>query len=656
MAADLVIRNGRIVDGTGAPSYIGDVAIVDGKISAVGPKLDVTAEQEIDATGKIVAPAWIDCHTHLDAQIMWDPWMAPATTNGIGTVVFGNCGCGFAPCVKEDRNFLIELMEGVEDIPKASLEEGMGDWGWETFPEWLDYAETLHTACDFAALIAHGAVRTYVMGERGADHQEETTPGDLQAMHAVVRQAVEAGAIGFASNRADGHQDMSGNPVPGTYAKDDEVVTIAEAVNSAGGGVFECVSGFLMDNSLTIALKERELYEQISTAGGPNMPIVFNIHPFTDEWNNDTLAWLTNCHAKGMPLYGCTSVKAIATLASMESNVNPFMAASPTYLQLSVLDREERVGELSRPKVKEAVLAECYAARDEGRWRGGGSGYPMVEAPGEWIDFATYEPQPENMVKEIAKREGRDPIEYLYDHFLTRDGRGTIYQCGIGYGVNTPYGANTLDGMREMMTHPCCVIGLADSGAHVGAQTDSCNATYLMSYWVRDRNKLTGRDGIELEHAVYLHTKEPADICGLTDRGVLQVGLKADINVIDMEKLRIQHPYVAYELPTGAKIWTQDVVGYDYTIISGVITFKDNVKTGALPGGLVRNPRTQHVRDAGAVSEVDLAFVMAQRGPATRPLIGRGDVGGMGASQIGRRFREELAEAAKQLNLQKANL
>lgn len=234
---------------------------------------------------------------------------------------------------------LLADREGVEDIPKASLEEGMGDWGWETFPEWLDYAETLHTACDFAALIAHGAVRTYVMGERGADHQEETTPGDLQAMHAVVRQAVEAGAIGFASNRADGHQDMSGNPVPGTYAKDDEVVAIAKAVNAAGGGMFECVSGFLMDNSLTIALKERELYEQISTAGGPNMPIVFNIHPFTEEWNNDTLAWLTNCHAKGMPLYGCTSVKAIATLASMESNVNPFMAASPTYLELSQLGR-----------------------------------------------------------------------------------------------------------------------------------------------------------------------------------------------------------------------------------------------------------------------------------------------------------------------------
>eukprot|EP01043_Picozoa_sp_COSAG02_P003469 COSAG02_NODE_84_length_39615_cov_144.775256_31_plen_314_part_00 len=289
----------------------------------------------------------------------------------------------------------------------------MGDWGWETFPQWLDYAETLHTACDFAALIAHGAVRTYVMGERGADHEEETTPGDLQAMHAVVRQAVEAGAIGFASNRADGHQDMSGNPVPGTFAKDDEVVTIAKAVNAAGGGIFECVSGFLMDNSLTIALKERELYEQISTAGGPNMPIVFNIHPFTEEWNNDTLSWLTNCHAKGMPLYGCTSVKAIATLASMESNVNPFMAASPTYLQLSVLDRcacslcmmrpvwrpltlysgpirEERVGELSRPEVKEAVLKECHAAREEGRWHGGGSGYPMVEAPGEWIDFGTY--------------------------------------------------------------------------------------------------------------------------------------------------------------------------------------------------------------------------------------------------------------------------
>jgi hypothetical protein len=193
------------------------------------------------------------------------------------------------------------------------------------------------------------------------------------------------------------------------------------------------------------------------------MPIVFNIHPFTEEWNNDTLSWLTNCHAKGMPLYGCTSVKAIATLASMESNVNPFMAASATYLQLSTLDREERVGELSRPEVKEAVLEECVAAREEGRWRGGGSGYPMVEAPGEWVDFATYEPQPENMVKEIAKREGRDPIEYLYDHFLTRDGRGTVYQCGIGYGVNTPYGANNLDGMREMMTHPCCVIGLADS-------------------------------------------------------------------------------------------------------------------------------------------------------------------------------------------------
>ena len=300
----------------------------------------------------------------------------------------------------------ISLSQGVEDIPKAALEEGMGDWGWETFPEWLDFAETLHTACDFAGLIAHGALRTYVMGERGADHEEETTEGDLEAMHMVVKQALEAGAIGFASNRADGHQDMSGNPVPGTFAKDPEVVNIARAVKEAGGGIFECVS---------------------------------DIHPFTKEWNDDTLQWLTNCHEKGMPLYGCTSVKAIATLASMESNVNPFMAASLTYLGLSELDREERVGELSRPDVKSAVLEECYAAREDGRWRGGGSGYPMVEAPGEAIGFGTYEPQPENMVKELAKKEGTDPIEFLYDHFLTRDGRGTIYQCGIGYGVNTPY-------------------------------------------------------------------------------------------------------------------------------------------------------------------------------------------------------------------------
>ena len=411
-----------------------------------------------------------------------------------------------------------------------------------------------------------------------------------------------------------------------------------------------------MDTSLTLALKERTLFEGVAAGSAQgSVPVVFNIHPFTKEWNDDTLQWLTSCHERGMPIYGCTSVKAIATLASMESNVNPFMAASPTYLALSELPREPRVVELQREDVREAVLMEAKVAREEKRWRGGGSGYPMIDAPGTPEHFAGYEPQPENQLKRLARQAGVDVIDYMYDHFLTREGRGAVYNCGIGYGINTAYGANDLDGMREMMTHPCCLIGLADSGAHVGAQTDSCNATYLMSYWVRDRARLTGRTGIELEQAVYLHTKEPARICGLEDRGTIEVGMKADVNVMDMEKLRIEHPYVAYDLPTEAKIWTQDVVGYDYTIISGQVTFKDNQPTGALPGRLIRNPRTQHVRDAGAVGEVDLPFVMAQRGPATRPLIGRGDAGGQGASQIGRRFREELAEAALSLGLTKAS-
>ena len=658
---DIIIRNGKIVDGTKIrPAYQADIVINNGIITQISkkPLTNLKGIKEIDATGRIVSPGWVDCHTHLDAQITFDPLMRPVSTNGITTVVFGNCGCGFAPCVPEDRNFLIEIMEGVEDIPKSALEAGM-DWQWETFPQWLDYAETLEVACDFSGLIAHGALRTYVMGERGADHLEETSESDRNAMAAVVQQALEAGAIGFASNRAENHQDMSGNPIPGTYAKDDEVLAIARGVHKSGGGIFEVVSGYLMSQgkSWNVALKERELFQNIATAGASDVQIIFNIHPFGNERNNDTLAWLEKCHDNDMKIWGCTSVKAIGVLASMESNINPFLTASRTYLKLSTLPRNERVKQLLDPQLKKQILEECFESRQNRKWRLGSTkyAYPMIDSVGTKEDFRTYEPQADFSIDNLAKKANMDPIEYQYDHFLKDNGRGVVYLPTIGYGSHTPYGKNDLNGIRDMMMHKCCLIGLADSGAHVGAQTDSINATYLLSYWVRDRQRLTGLPGISLEEAVYLHTMEPARICGYADRGTIEVGMKADINVIDLENLKMKKPYVTYDiLPSGAKFWTQDVEGYDYTICNGVITMIKNKATGKFPGRLVRNPRTKHVRDAGKVSNVDVNWVLSHRGKATRPLIGRGDLGGQGASAIGRRFRKELAEAAKEMNLQMA--
>ncbi len=567
---DLVIRGGTVVDGTGAPARVADIAIDGDRVVAVGTVAE-SGQREIDAEGQLVTPGWVDIHTHYDGQVTWDPHLTPTGWNGVTTVVMGNCGVGFAPVHPGQEQFLIQLMEGVEDIPGTALADGM-TWGWESFPEYLDALDKTESSLDFGTQVPHGAVRAYVMGERGAKNAKATTE-EIEQMSELVTEALTAGALGFSSSRTVLHRAKDGELVPGTTAEDEELLGIGRAIAKAGHGVFEVASD-LTPEGPELAWMKRVSQET-------KQPVTFAClqnDGDPDQWRR-LLKACEQDREEGGTLTPQIAQRPAGLLLSLESTGHPFIL-STGYQQVAALPLAERVERMRDP----AVRAEIIAGQPKGL---DGAAAVLVEGFAKMYrlgDPPDYEPDPQTSVAATAEREGREPAEVAYDWLLENDGKAFIYLPLLGYT------AGNLDAMREMMLHPQAVFGLSDGGAHCGLICDASMPTYLLTHWVRDRSR---GERLPLEHVVRCQTRNTAALFGLEDRGVLAEGMKADVNVIDFDGLRIHPPEMVYDLPASARRLVQKVDGYRYTICSGQVTYEDGEPTGAMPGTLIRGPQSR---------------------------------------------------------------
>jgi N-acyl-D-aspartate/D-glutamate deacylase len=567
---DLVIRGGSVIDGSGGAPRRADVAIDGERISAVGSDVG-PGRREIDARGLLVTPGWVDIHTHYDGQVTWDPHLTPSGWNGVTTVVMGNCGVGFAPVRPGQQDFLIQLMEGVEDIPGTALAEGIR-WEWESFPEYLDALERMPSALDVAAQIPHGAVRAYVMGERGAKN-EKATPEEIEAMAALVREGLRAGALGFSTSRTILHRAKDGELVPGTTAEDAEVLGIGRTLGEVGHGVFEVASD--------LAPEGQELGWMRKLAKETGRPVTFAclqspVDP--DQWRR-LLRICEEDAADGGHLTPQVAQRPAGLLLGFESTANPFVFHAP-WRAIAALPPKERLAKLQDPAVRAAFLAD---RPDPSKIPGPAllvmAGFHMMFPLGDPPD---YEPGPEKSVAAIAAREGRTPQEVAYDCMLERGGRGLLYLPLLGYA------GGSLEAIREMMLHPQAVFGLSDGGAHCGLICDASMPTFLLTHWARDRKR---GERIPVEKVVASQTRRTASFYGLLDRGLLAPGMKADVNVIDFERLHIHAPEMVYDLPAEGRRLIQRIDGYRYTIQTGAVTYEDGEPTGALPGRLVRGPQ-----------------------------------------------------------------
>ena len=562
---DLVIRSGTIVDGTGRESFQGDLAIDGGMISQVGGKAG-SARRELDAAGALVTPGWIDIHTHYDGQATWDPYLSPSTGHGVTTAVMGNCGVGFAPVRPADRAWLIKVMEGVEDIPGSVLSEGI-QWDWETFPEYLDALDRRPKALDIGAQIPHAALRAYVMGDRGIDH-DEATPDDLDQMCELVRQGMEAGALGFSTSRTFLHKYDERKYPPGTFVTGEEITRLGRVLGEAGHGVFQMTANHVsMDNELP-------WLERLARHTG--LPVLFNLQqtdPAPDLWR-DLMTTLDRAHAEGVPLYGGISGRPLGLLFSWQSSLHPFIA-SPAFIELAALSFEARIARLRDPAVRARILSEPRARMDRGI-ESMFANYPRIFPLGESPD---YEPAPEKSVAAIAASCGQEPLAIIYDLMLANDGKAILYYPSFNYS----YG--TLSHLHEMLQHPATVNSLSDGGAHCGYICDVSMPTFMLTHWARERSR---GPRLALEAMVKRQSADTARLYGMTDRGTLLPGMKADVNVIDYARLRLHAPRMAFDLPAGGRRLVQEADGYVATVVAGVPIFENKVATGALPGRLLR--------------------------------------------------------------------
>ena len=562
---DLLIKNGTVVDGSGGPLKNADVAIKDGRIVAVGENLGA-AKKEIDAAGRLVAPGWVDIHTHYDGQVTWDPYLTPSSWHGCTTVVMGNCGVGFAPAQPDRHEWLIGLMEGVEDIPGTALSEGI-QWEWETFGEYMDAVDKKPRAIDVAAQVPHGAVRAYVMGDRGAKN-EKATPEDIEKMADVVREGMAAGALGFSTSRTVLHRAVDGELVPGTTAEDDELLGIARVLGEFPHGVFE------MASDLNPEANEFNVMAQMSRESG--MPVSFAClqSPMDpDNWKR-YLEAMDEANASGAKITGQIACRGNGLLLSLDGTVHPFVS-HPTYQSIAHLPFAERLAEMKKPEVRAKILSE-RAAADNPLASIVLAGYERMFPLGE---VPNYEPSPEDSLAAIAKWDGKDPQELAYDILMEDEGRGFIYLPLLNY-------ANfNLDHVYEMMQHPDTRLSLSDGGAHCGVICDASYTTYLLTHWARDRSR---GPKLSIERAVQMQTRETAQAYGLHDRGLIAPGMKADLNIIDFENLAIKRPQMVYDLPANGRRLVQEAEGYVKTIVNGEVIFENGKPTGALPGKLIR--------------------------------------------------------------------
>lgn len=584
---DLKITGGTVVDGTGEARFQADVGIKDGRIVEVRRRgngdasLEGNATETIDATGKLVAPGFVDIHTHYDGQVSWDSSLEPSSGHGVTTVVAGNCGVGFAPVRPGQEDWLIALMEGVEDIPGSALTEGM-TWGWETYPEYLDVIGKQEFAVDVGSQIAHGSVRAYAMGERGA-RNEPATPEDIKAMARIVQEGIEAGALGFSTSRTLGHRAMDGEPVPGTFAAEDELFGLGRAMAAGGQAVFELAPQGVAGEDIIAPKKELEWMQRLGAE--IDRPISFGmiqVDAAPDLWR-EQLDVSAAAHAAGSRLYPQIAARPFGMLFGFPGH--HAFTHRPTFRRLKAeCDRQELGARLADPAVKAAILGEDDLPPDPTKLFDNmfalvqyslGRIYALGDPP-------DYEPTQDKAVDKIAAERGDDPLSTLYDLMLEDNATAMLMLPFYNYF----YGNH--DAIREMLLHPAGVVGLSDGGAHCGMICDASYPTFLLTHWARDRYR---GEKLPLEYLVRKQSHDTAQLFGLTDRGVIQTGKKADINVIDMDALTLHPAKMAYDLPAGGQRLVQGASGYSATIVSGVVTRRDSIDTGARPGRLVRGAR-----------------------------------------------------------------
>jgi N-acyl-D-aspartate/D-glutamate deacylase len=559
-----VIRGGTIADGSGGDLFEADVAIKDGRITEVG-KVSGTGKDEIDARGKLVAAGFVDVHTHYDGQVTWSQDITPSSQNGVTTAVMGNCGVGFAPCRPDDHLRLIQLMEGVEDIPEPVLSAGI-PWAWESFPDYMDWLSKRNFDIDIGAQLPHAALRVYVMGERGA-RRDPSTADDNKAMARLASEAVRAGALGFSTSRTLNHRTSTGDFTPTLKAGEDELTAIADAMHGVGPSVLQFV--------LDLSTLDEDLPMMLRVAENTKCPITFSITQndrAPQRWRQ-TLATINEAAARGLTVTAQIAARPVGLLLGLELSRNP-LQTHPTYKAIAKLPLAERVARLRLPEVRAAILSETAGETDDPLFFR--PNYDKMYLLGDPPD---YEQPPEKALGAQARREGRRPEELAYDAMLTDDGRGMLYVPFLNYADGN------LDATREMLCDPRAVPGLSDGGAHCGIICDASFPTYLLTHWTRDR---TRGEKLSIPFVVAAQSRKTALSVGLADRGLIAPGYKADVNVIDYDRLHLHPPKVHYDLPVGGRRLLQQVDGYDATIVSGVITQRDGAATGARPGRLLR--------------------------------------------------------------------
>jgi N-acyl-D-aspartate/D-glutamate deacylase len=569
---DLVIRDGTLYDGLGGQPYVADVAVSAGIIAAVAPSLPGKGKDEIDARGKIVTPGFVDVHTHYDGQVTWESRLTPSSDHGVTTIVTGNCGVGFAPCLPQDRDDLISLMSGVEDIPEVVMAEGL-PWNWETFPEYLESVASRPHDVDIAAMIPHSALRVYVMRER-AIAREHATPEDVERMAALTREAMQAGALGFATSRALQQRSSRGQPIPTVRAAEAELRGILGAMAQTGGGVFQLLSDFdqFADTEGEFAMFRR----LVSETGCPLSFTLNQKHRDPDGWRA-LLKMTEQASNQGLPIKAQVLGRPTGMLMGHELTYSPFTGI-PTYHALAKLPFAERIAELRKAEVRSRILSEdtdpkalvSSAVRD-------------FDHMFEVTDPPNYEPKPEESLAAKAKRAGIDPKELAYDLLLCHEGRGLLLEMGQNY-------ANcSLEPSYEMMSHKDTILGLGDGGAHCGIICDASYPTTMIAYWSRDRER---GPKLSLPWVIKALSHSTAAAVGLLDRGRIAVGYKADLNVIDYDRVQLCVPHVVYDLPTKARRIVQRATGYEATVVNGVVTYREGEPTGSLPGRVVRGAQS----------------------------------------------------------------
>jgi len=565
MTYDLVIRNGTIIDGLGAEPYRGDVAVSDGVIVAVGT-VDTPGDREIDATGLLVTPGFVDLHTHYDGQAIWSDRLSPSSSHGVTTALMGNCGVGFAPCRAEDHEVLVDVMAGVEDIPGVVMTDGL-PWNWETFPEYLDALEARRRDIDIAAYLPHSPLRVYVMGQRGADC-EPATPEDLALMRKLAAEAIDVGALGVSSSRFAFHKTGSGAPIPTYDAAYDEIAAIVSGVADAGGGLLQYIP------DIPAGGYERVLQQVFEAAADAGVPVTFTL----TTGNSGDPIWpgalnlIEKYNAAGAEITAQVFARPIGLVIGLELTANPFVLY-PSYQEIAHLPLAQRVAEMGKPDVRARILADTP-----------GQGHPFMYFAQSWewmfplTDPANYEPAATESILARARARGVSPLEEAYDRLLDDDGQAMMLVALANFENNS------LDTVGELIRRDDVVLGLGDGGAHYGMICDASYPTFVLAHWARDR--ASGR--LSVAEAVRLMTSVPAKVAGLADRGRIALGYKADLNIIDHARLTLHKPVITHDLPAGGRRLDQTADGYVATIVSGEVIASNGVPTSARPGRLIR--------------------------------------------------------------------